>query len=242
MNYKFRDLQAEEIECRIALVKNNGLSLLLYKDARCDMKILDETVGAENWQRDHKECKGNLFCGVSIINEDNEQWITKWDCGTESYSDKKKGEASDSFKRACFNWGIGRELYTSPFIWIKSSLCTITQDKKTEKFSSKDKFRVSYIEIKDKIITKLKILNETTGVVCFEWDINQNKNVDFITDGKILDREAKLIYKALLNRLKNEDEVVKYLFEKYEIENTSQLSKSQYVEIVNDMKEGNKHE
>ena len=36
---KFRPLRADEIECRIATVKSNGLSLLLYKDARCDMNI-----------------------------------------------------------------------------------------------------------------------------------------------------------------------------------------------------------
>lgn len=112
MSYKFRDLTADDIECRIAQVKANGLSLLLYKDARCDMKILDETVGAENWERDHKELKGNIYCGISIYDENKEIWITKWDCGSESYTEKEKGEASDSFKRAGFNWGIGRELYT----------------------------------------------------------------------------------------------------------------------------------
>ena len=45
-------------------------------------------------------------------------WVWKWDCGTESNTEKEKGEASDSFKRACVNWGIGRELYTAPQIWI----------------------------------------------------------------------------------------------------------------------------
>lgn len=112
MNYKFRDLTADEIECRIAQIKANSLSLLLYKDARCDMKILDETVGAENWERDHKELKGNIYCGISIYDENKNIWVTKWDCGAESYTEKEKGEASDSFKRAGFNWGIGRELYT----------------------------------------------------------------------------------------------------------------------------------
>ena len=92
---KFRDLTANEIECRVQSVKQNGLVLLLYKDARCDMNILDETVGAENWQREHYECKGNLFCRVGIRHLDG--WVWKSDCGTESNTEAQKGEASDSF-------------------------------------------------------------------------------------------------------------------------------------------------
>lgn len=116
----FRALRADEIELRVGTVNKQGFSLLCYKDARCDMNILDETVGMCGWQRDHKEIKGNLYCGVGIFSEDG--WVWKWDCGTESYTEGEKGEASDSFKRACFNLGIGRELYTSPFIWIKGHL------------------------------------------------------------------------------------------------------------------------
>lgn len=118
---KFRTLRADELDCRVGTCNDKGFSLLLYKDARCDQNVLDETVGKENWQRDHKEVKGNLFCGVSIWDESKKQWITKWDCGVESNTEKEKGEASDSFKRACFNWGIGRELYTAPFIYIKGN-------------------------------------------------------------------------------------------------------------------------
>lgn len=117
---KFRDLRADEVDARISTVSEKGISLLLYKDARCDMRILDEIVGSENWQREHYECKGNLFCRVGIKMPDWNDWVWKSDCGTESYTEKEKGEASDSFKRACFNWGIGRELYTAPFIWIKA--------------------------------------------------------------------------------------------------------------------------
>lgn len=113
---KFRNLRADEIECRVGMIREKGFTLLLYKDARCDMNILDESVGAENWQRDHYECKGNLFARVGI--KCGNEWVWKADCGTESNTEKEKGEASDSFKRACVNWGIGRELYSSPFIWI----------------------------------------------------------------------------------------------------------------------------
>lgn len=165
---KFRDLRADEIEIRVQSVKQNGLILLLYKDARVDMNILDETVGAENWQREHYECKGNLFCRVGIdINAKNEyhtsNWVWKSDCGTESNTEAQKGEASDSFKRACFNWGIGRELYTSPFIWIPADKCGISNGK------CYDNFEVEKIIIEDKRITALAIRNVTKGVRAYVW-------------------------------------------------------------------------
>jgi hypothetical protein len=150
---KFRDLREDEIECRVQSVKEKGLVLLLYKDARVDMNILD-TVGAENWQREHYECKGNLFCRVGIKTYGGE-WVWKSDCGTESNTEAQKGEASDSFKRACFNWGIGRELYTSPFIWIPADKCNIQNGK------CFDKFKVEKIRIENKVITGLAIYNET---------------------------------------------------------------------------------
>ena len=115
---KFRALKADEIDVRVGGVYKTGITMLLYKNARVDMQILDETVGEMNWQRDHKEIKGNLYCGVGIWDEKKYEWVWKWDCGTESFSEKEKGEASDAFKRAGFNWGIGRELYTAPFIYL----------------------------------------------------------------------------------------------------------------------------
>lgn len=113
---KPRLLQADEIECRVGTCNGKGVSLLLYKNARVDMAMLDELFGAENWQREHYECKGNLFCRVGVRTADG--WVWKSDCGTESKTEAEKGEASDSFKRACVNWGIGRELYTAPFVWV----------------------------------------------------------------------------------------------------------------------------
>lgn len=120
---KFRELKASEIDCRIQSIGQNktkaiGATILLYKDARVDMNILDETVGAMNWQRGHSVIDGNLYCTISIWDETKEQWVTKSDVGTESNTEKEKGQASDSFKRAGFNWGIGRELYTAPFVYI----------------------------------------------------------------------------------------------------------------------------
>lgn len=155
---KFRNLRADEIDVRVAQVKDNGCSLLLYKDARCDMKILDETVGAENWQREHYECKGNLFCRVGILTEKG--WVWKSDCGTESYTEKQKGEASDSFKRACFNWGIGRELYTAPFIWVPSNFVKIGKGKNGQ-VTTYDKFYVEKIDIQDGVIKQISIINQS---------------------------------------------------------------------------------
>jgi hypothetical protein len=117
MVYEFRTLRADEIECRVGTVTDKGVSLLMYKDARVDMRLLDEVVGAENWQRKHELIDGQLFCTVSIRNE-NGEWVGKQDVGTESNTEKEKGRASDAFKRACFNWGVGRELYSCPFVWV----------------------------------------------------------------------------------------------------------------------------
>ncbi len=114
--YLVRLLRADEIECRAALVKENGLSLLLYKDARVDQRILDETFGAFGWQRSHQCINGNLYCTVEVYDQTSGLWIAKQDVGAMGYAEKEKSQASDSFKRACFNWGIGRELYSAPFI------------------------------------------------------------------------------------------------------------------------------
>lgn len=93
---RFRPLKADEIECRIATVKKNGVSLLLYKDARVDMRLLDETVGQLNWKRSHQLIDGNLYCTIEIWDAEKKQWISKQDVGTESYTEKEKGQASDS--------------------------------------------------------------------------------------------------------------------------------------------------
>ena len=160
---KFRTLRADEIDVRVATITSKGFSLLLYKDARCDMNILDETVGALNWQRVHT--RENANCIVSIWDKEKNQWISKEDTGTESNTEKEKGLASDSFKRACFNWGIGRELYTSPFIWV-SDLNYIKTNPKTQKQTVTERFKVSMIETSaDKVITALEIQDSKGNVV-----------------------------------------------------------------------------
>lgn len=174
MNLKFRLLKANEIDVRLATVSEKGVSLLLYKDARCDMNILDETVGAMNWQRSH--ARDNANCIVSIWDDDKKQWVSKEDTGTESFTEKEKGLASDSFKRACFNWGIGRELYTSPFIWVSSDKVNI--EEKNGKKVCNDRFRVSKIGYDDKNAINVLVINGKKGVV-FEY--NNSPHEDFTT-------------------------------------------------------------
>ena len=117
-----RLLKPNEIDVRVLTINEKGFSVLLYKDARVDMAILDEVFGMYGWKRKHEVINGNLFCTVSIYDKETQQWIDKQDVGVESYTEKQKGEASDSFKRACFNVGIGRELYTAPsFMWIAAA-------------------------------------------------------------------------------------------------------------------------
>ena len=160
MELQFRPLKASEIDVRIAQVKEKGLSLLLYKDARCDMNILDETVGPFGWKREHK--RENANCIVSIWDSEKEQWISKEDTGAESFTEKEKGLASDSFKRACFNWGIGRELYTAPFIWVTNAGIYKQTVNGKDIYKCNDKFKVKEIEYdENKNITKLVITNET---------------------------------------------------------------------------------
>lgn len=167
---EFRKLRADEIECRIGSVHYRGFTLLLYKDARVDMTVLDETVGPRNWQRDHKEIKGTVYCGVGILCYDpatttaGGEWVWKWDAGAESYTEKEKGEASDSFKRACVNWGIGRELYTAPFISINAKTESDGKGYKLARKSDGYGFKVSAIEYEGDRISYLEIEKDGTPV------------------------------------------------------------------------------
>ena len=155
---KFRLLHADEIECRIAQIKDNGLSLLLYKTARTDADLLDETVGPEYWENDFKLVDGVLYGGIGIDFEKNGKLVWKWDAGTESNTEAEKGRASDAFKRAGFKHGIGRELYSAPFIWIGADKCNI-QNRKCN-----DQFAVVGIGYDDKgRITDLAICEEKSG-------------------------------------------------------------------------------
>lgn len=185
---EFRKLNADEIDVRIGTSKKNdnrdivGASYLLYKDARVDMTLLDEEVGAMNWQRKHEFKEGKLYCSVGIYDEDKEQWIWKEDVGTESLSEAEKGQASDSFKRACFNWGIGRELYTAPFIWINAL---------PKEDLAKVRMSVREIQYNNNEISKLVIV-DNNGSVRYKYDTTYT-NQDKPIISQELEREMKAL-------------------------------------------------
>lgn len=192
----FRSLRADEIDVRVQTVTEKGCSLLLYKDARCDMNILDETVGPLDWKREHT--RDNANCIVSIWDSNKGQWVSKEDTGTESNTEKEKGLASDSFKRACFNWGIGRELYTSPFIWVTGY---VTDYK--GKMTVKEKFSVKSIEVKDGVITKL-IIVDSKGNIVFKFEDDSEKA-----------KKEKAIAMITKNLKEDDDERLEELLSKY---------------------------
>lgn len=167
----FRPLYASEIEARVGTCSEKGVSLLLYKDARVDMALLDETVGPMNWMRQH--CRDNANCIISIWDEDKKLWISKEDTGTESNTEAEKGLASDSFKRAGVNWGIGRELYTAPFIWISAGAgCNVAPKSNGRGYDCKDKFEVTHIAYNDRReISELQIINAKTKNVVFSMGV-----------------------------------------------------------------------
>ena len=172
----FRKLRADEIECRVArcfeTANGVGCMCLLYKDARCDMNILDETVGPESWQRKHELVNGNLFCSVGIYTERvaYSEWVWKQDVGTESNTEKEKGQASDSFKRACVNWGIGRELYTAPDIVFWAGEFSVGKNKKPD-----DRFIVTDIKYEGNRIKSVTIMSaKTEKTKTFEANSREN--------------------------------------------------------------------
>ena len=117
-------LDTGQIEFKISQVTktNTGIwaSILAYKDARTDMEVLDRAVGSLNWQNTYqRDSKGVLQCSIGIYKEDILGWVWKTSNGTESDYESEKGEYSDAFKRAGFMWGIGRQLYDFPAIWVQ---------------------------------------------------------------------------------------------------------------------------
>lgn len=201
---EFRLLKAEEIDARISTCSQYGVGLLLYKDARCDQNILDETVGPTNWQRHHS--RDNANCTVSIWDDAKQQWIEKEDTGTESFTEKEKGLASDSFKRACFNWGIGRELYTAPnmFVFAKD-LKTLKQD--GSRWVCKDSFKVTHIEYEEDKICYVRVENQKTKKFI---DFGTPASITKITKSKIDDVKVKSLEQRCVNDGVNVERVLKH--------------------------------
>lgn len=196
-----RLLNANEIECRVGSINEKGLTLLLYKDARIDMALLDETYGADKWQRKHYELKGHIYCSVGV--KIGDEWVWKDDVGTESVSEATKGESSDSFKRACFNWSIGRELYTAPFIWIAADKYNGFKNAKG-KFATYDKFFVDSIEYDadKREITGLTIVNEKTDQQVFSKKKGKVESSTFMDTKKPKENEEPFDSKPTPAQLK----------------------------------------
>lgn len=167
---QIRTLNADEIECRVGTINDRGCSLLLYKDARVDMRLLDEVFGPTNWKRSHELINGNLFCTISIWDDEKREWVTKQDVGTESSTEKEKGQASDAFKRAAFNWGIGRELYSAPFIWINLDSSEIIKNS-FGKLSTRTKFTVKEIKYNSKKEISRLVLVDDKGTIRYSYGI-----------------------------------------------------------------------
>jgi hypothetical protein len=221
----FRLLEANEIDCRISTCNQYGVGLLLYKDARCDQNILDETVGCMNWQRHHT--RDNANCIVSIWDDNKKQWIEKEDTGTESFTEKEKGLASDSFKRACFNWGIGRELYTAPNMFVFSKdLKTLKEE--NGRWTCKDGFVVTDIQYIDRNIVYVKVLNtKTNNYIEFGTPAEEKKKTDKTAKQTVSDVKVK----ALETRCENEGVPVERILKLYKIEKLEELTEIKYANI-----------
>lgn len=162
-----RNLRKDEIEVRVASTQNNVAQLLLYKTARTDAAILDETFGQFNWQCSYSEIKGNLFCTISVRDPNTNEWISRTDCGAESNIEKEKGEASDAFKRAGFKFGVGVELYSAPRIKIPIEESDMYNGRFCQTFTLKD------IQISpDHKITSLSI-QDRRGNVRYTYNAQQ---------------------------------------------------------------------
>lgn len=179
MELKFRDLRADEIEVRVGSTRKdkNGevidFGLLLYKNARVDMALLDETVGAFNWQAKYYQVKNTMICSVGIYNEERKEWLWKDNGGDDDFTTEQvKAECSDAFKRACFLIGIGRKLYSASKLYMRVN--------KTEENTEKSYYAVKSISYDDDGITKVVIINKKTKkeVITATLDKKVSQNAD----------------------------------------------------------------
>ena len=216
---EIRLLRADEIECRIGIMNERGLSLLLFKDARVDQKVLDATFTPMGWKRSHQLINGSLFCTVEVWDESKGQWIGKQDVGTESYSEKEKGAASDSFKRACFNWGIGRELYTAPFIWIPADVAEI--QKRDERYVTRETFHVALISYNvNREIDTLRIVNGKKQIV---YSMGKKE-------------ESQIEDSAIQRELQRTGVALETVLARYGVKSLEQLSPKQYQDAMKGLK------
>ena len=227
----FRGLRPDEIDVRVGSVSAKGVSLLLYKDARCDMNILDETYGVTGWQRKHEVINGNLYCGIGIWNDNINDWVWKWDCGTESYTEKEKGEASDSFKRAAFNIGIGRELYTGGFIFVACP----TQKKSTGKgYELENQYQFNGAYVSDIQYKETEHKREIIGLVIKDSKGNQlyAKRGQTVDTGEVTSTEILELFEIAEKAGYSKDTVFKQCESKYKKETPDKLTMAEYKQLM----------
>ena len=193
-------LQANDIECRIQSVSKNrsgevGAVLLLYKNARVDMRILDEVYGQFGWQRTYELINGNLFCTIELWDAEKKQWIKKQDVGVPSNTEAEKGEASDASKRASTCVGIGRELYTSPFIYVKLNEGEYYEaqanGKTVYRASSGVRFTVSDIEYNERREIVGLVIKDRKGGVAFTYGSNKQSKASNTPKEKTVEKAAE---------------------------------------------------
>ena len=242
-----RLLRADEIECRISLINEKGLSLLLYKDARVDQRILDETFGVFGWKRSHQCIDGNLYCTVEVFDKETGQWIAKQDVGTTGYAEKEKSQASDSFKRACFNWGIGRELYSAPFIWIPLGKAVI-QTKETQngekRYYCNDRFLVGFIAYNDSREISGLVIKNDKGRTVYELEGKAdagNRKEATESKEKLKGRQRKAGQESALTKeemvslqgeLKRTGITMEKVQERYQIQDPETMSNDTYKKVM----------
>lgn len=241
---EFRTLLPEEIELRVGMASAKGFSLLLYKDSRCDMALLDETVGSMNWKREHS--RDNANCIVSVWDSEKGQWVSKEDTGTESQTEREKGLASDSFKRACVNWGIGRELYTSPFVWISGH---VEQDSRARSGYKADQryvsgLKVSAIEYSEKrTITKL-LIEDADGQIAYSYGVARPKTPKKKEEPKVAEPQKISVEHAeeIKNGLQETDSNVPAFLSLFQAKSVDEMLETQYakaIEMINKKREMN---
>ena len=226
-----RLLKADEIECRVSTVNEKGVTLLLYKEARVDQKILDETFGPFGWQRSHQNIDGNLYCTVSVYDKETNTWVAKQDVGTTNFAEKEKSQASDSFKRACVNWGIGRELYTAPFIWIPAEKVEIKVN--GDKYYCNDRFSVSSIGYsEDRDITELKIVNGK-GKTVYELKVKgKGQKASEDQEEQQEERLTRAQMESLEAELERTGVTMDAVQDRYRIQEPETMSESDYKKVM----------
>lgn len=218
-----RLLEAREISCRVQQVDAKGVTLLLYVTSRAGQEKLDEKYGVLGWKDEYREIGGQLFCRISAWDYKSGQWIYKEDVGTESFTEKEKGRASDAFKRACVKHGISRELYSAPRIYIPASQCNIVERKDksgkgTGKYNTYDKFHVNKITYNAyKEINELEIANQDLTIVFKQY-------------GEALIDDIK--YKLLLDKMKEADVLAEDIINIIRGNSLKEMLVDEYVKVL----------